>query len=235
MKVIKPSYLIETPINGDDVLKHLERAGRTCYKSEDRITASSAREFVSKYPLGLGHETILEHFSVTVRIVCDRGVSHELVRHRLASYSQESTRYCNYGKANKGCTFILPTWINQGVGEYDIEWDGCFGNPDSSPYVSGSAENVWFWTCAVSERDYLKLLDLGWTPQQARSVLPNSLKTEVVMTCNIREWRHFFKQRTAKQAFIGMREVTIPMLSEFKKLMPVLFDDIIVQEDAIVK
>ena len=205
MKIINASYHIETPIDGAEILKRIEKAGRTCYKSEDRITAESAEAFV-RMLIERGHESVLEHESITVRFVCDRGVSHEIVRHRIASFSQESTRYCNYSNDRFGSelTFIKP----------------CFWKEWTLAYKQ--------WSLAVSfaEKEYFALLDCGCTPQEARSVLPNSTKTEVVMTANLREWRHFLKLRTAKAAHPQMRELTVPLLHELQERIPVVFDDI---------
>lgn len=150
------------------------------------------------------HESVIEHVSVTGRVICDRGVSHEIVRHRLAAYSQESTRYCNY--KSKGVKVIEPLFY---LGEENKE-----------------KFDEWFAAMQDAERHYLRLLELGSTPQEARSVLPNSLKTEIVITYNLREWRHFFKLRCAKAAHPQMREITIPMLREFQRLIPGIFDDI---------
>jgi len=209
MKVIKPSFFIETSINGSEVLKHIERVGRTCYKSEDKISNQSAEIFV-KNIIKNGHEAVIEHYSITIRVICDRGVTHEIVRHRLASYSQESTRYCNYSKDKftNQITFIEPYFwdINteDGKGKYQI----------------------WKDVMEFSEKKYLELIEAGASPQEARSVLPNSLKTELVMTMNLREWRHFFKLRTGTAAHPQVREIAIPMLKKFKELIPIVFDDI---------
>ena len=205
MKIINASYRIETPIDGAEMLKRIEKAGRTCYKSEDRITDESAESFVRKL-IERGHESVLEHESITVRFICDRGVSHEIVRHRLASYSQESTRYCNYSGDRFGyeITFIKPYFLNE---------------------VS-VAYRLWKQAMFVAEKKYFGLLSWGCTPQEARSVLPNSVKTEIVMTANLREWRHFLKLRTAKAAHPQMRELTVPLLHELQERIPVVFDDI---------
>lgn len=208
MKIIKPSYEIVSAIDGLEVLKHIELCGRVCYKSEDRITEDSARKFVADI-IKRGHESVLEHFSFTVRFVCDRGVSHELVRHRIASFSQESTRYCNYGNAGE-VTFIIPN----------------FWKPNMHTNAMPGSYELWRDAMIDAEAKYLRLLKSGATPQEARSVLPNSLKTEVVMTANMREWRHFFKLRTALAAHPQMREITIPLLKELKELIPIIFDDI---------
>jgi thymidylate synthase (FAD) len=202
MKIIKASAEI---INHTQNLEQIvELAGRTCYKSEDRIMEDSANEFIAKIK-NFKHESVLEHGSITVRFVVDRGVSHELVRHRLASFSQESTRYCNYGKDKFGneITVIEP----------------CFWPEYSNKY------QYWKQACEKVELHYFELLKWGATPQEARSVLPNSLKTEVVMTANPREWRHVFKVRCHRDAHPQMREVMIPLQQEFASRWPALFGD----------
>lgn len=219
MKIIKPSFIIEDEINGNEILCKIEKSGRTCYKSEDKITNDSAVDFV-KMIIKNGHESVLEHEKITVRIICDRGVTHELVRHRIASYSQESTRYCNYG--NK-ITVIQPSFFRENDPVKQIP------DPPGDGYVPANKFVVWAISMNVCEWAYKNLLDLGATPQEARSVLPNSLKTEIVVTMNLREWRHFFKLRTSKSAHPQMREITIPMLEEFKRRIPVIFDDIKVE------
>ena len=205
MKIINASYHIETPIDGAEILKRIEKAGRTCYKSEDRITEESAKSFVQKL-IERGHESVLEHESITVRFICDRGISHEIVRHRIASFSQESTRYCNYSndRFRNNITFIKPCFLDEGTGGYKL----------------------WKQAMFIAEKEYFELLNLGCTPQEARSVLPNSTKTEIVMTANLREWRHFLKLRTAKAAHPQMRELTVPLLKELQAWIPVVFDDI---------
>ncbi len=209
MKVIKPYFRIEDDIDGIEILKRIERAGRTCYKSEDRITEDSCKNFVRRL-IESGHHSVLEHEKVTVRVICDRGVSHEIVRHRIASYSQESTRYCNYSKGRFGSeiTVIEPCFWKD-----DTEEDRC-------------KRMIWEDTMKLVEKAYMELISLGASPQEARAVLPNSLKTEIVMTMNLREWRHFFSLRTAPNAHPQMREIAIPLLEEFKRLIPVVFDDI---------
>lgn len=220
MKVIKPGYEILTDITGNE-LKLIELAGRTCYKSEDKITDESAKKFVSNI-IKRGHEAMLEHSILSVKFICDRGVSHELVRHRLASFAQESTRYCNYSKDKFGneCTFIEPFFFcRKGTSNRDND-------------VLYKLYNIWVDACEFSENTYLRMLELGATPQEARSVLPNSIKTEVVVTMNYREWRHFFKLRAARAtgpAHPQMEEITRPLLEEVKRLIPVVFDDIIVE------
>lgn len=205
MKIISPSFEILTPLDGQAILKHIELCGRVCYKSEDKITDTSAATFVASI-IKRGHEAVLEHYDITVKFICDRGVSHELVRHRLASYCQESTRYCNYSKDGFGgeITVIRPAFLVEGT----------------------KAFAYWRGACETAERSYFSLLEWGCSPQEARSVLPNSLKTEVVMTANLREWRHFFKLRTAPAAHPQMREVAIPLLHQMQELVPVVFDDL---------
>ena len=206
MKIIKAGYEIMTDLDGKAIMERIERCGRVCYKSEDKITNGTAKRFVANI-ISRGHESVLEHASFSVRFIVDRGVSHELVRHRIASFSQESTRYCNYGNSDKGCTFIRPF----------------FWNEESDLYYH------WKALCEHSETTYLALLARGATPQEARSVLPNSLKTEVIMTCNLREWRHFFKLRCSGAAHPQMREVTIPLLMDVARNIPVVFDDIVAE------
>lgn len=221
MKIIKANYEILSEISDGGIkeLQHIERIGRVCYKSEDRITedGESAKKFV-KMLIDRGHEAMIEHSMLSVKFICDRGVSHELVRHRIASFAQESARYCNYSKDKFGneITVIKPCFF--GIGSH----------------VDGRDTNVmyesWVRACEESEREYFYLLRRGASPQEARSVLPNSLKTEIVITANYREWRNFFKLRTAKAAHPQMRELTIPLLQELKEQIPVVFDDIEVEE-----
>ena len=198
MKLVKPSFKIRTRINYGRILRSIEDAGRTCYKSEGKITAESAEPFVMRIRKS-GHESVIEHEYISVRFICDRGVTHEMVRHRLSSYSQESTRYCNYGKM--GMRFIFPS---------DFKLDG----EDLS-------------LLKQIEAHYNKCLnEKHRTPQQARYFLPNGLKTEIVMTANIREWRHFMRMRTDKAAHPDMRALMCSLHSELKKRLPVFFEDI---------
>ena len=210
MKTINAGYEILTPLDGSAILKHIEQIGRVCYKSEDKITDDSAPKFV-KMLINRGHEAMIEHFSFSVKFICDRGVTHEIVRHRIASFAQESTRYCNYGNSEDGCTFIAP----------------CFWNK-KEPMTKGrlSMLEAWEDTILKAEFTYLAMIDAGASPQEARSVLPNSLKTEIVMTANLREWRHFLKLRTASTAHPQMQEITRPLLDELKSTIPVVFDDV---------
>ncbi len=205
MRIIEPAFEILDSINGQEVLKKIEAVGRVCYKSEDRITKSSAVDFVTRL-IKSGHESVIEHEKISVKIICDRGVSHEIVRHRLASYSQESTRYCNYHKDKFGSelTMIRPFFWSENTEQY----------------------HEWINAMQIIENTYNTLICMGAKAEEARCVLPNCLKTEIVVTMNLREWRHFFKLRTAERAHPQMREIAVPLLQEMKTRIPVIFDDI---------
>ena len=205
MQIIQPSVEIMSAVDGQAILRHLELVGRTCYKSEGLISGTSAETFVRKL-IARGHEAIIEHESISVRFICDRGVSHELVRHRLASYAQESQRFCNYSKSqfNSEITVIKPCFLLEGTEAY----------------------RQWEWTMHRAECAYFELLDIGLSPQEARCVLPNSLKTEVVMTANLREWRTVLRLRCSKAAHPQMREVMLMLLEKLHAVIPVVFDDI---------
>ena len=205
MKIIEPSVELVNKIDSAEIMKHIELAGRVCYKSESRISDDSAEKFISNI-IKSGHESVIEHVSLTFKIICDRGVTHEIVRHRLASYSQESTRYCNYAadKFGNELTFIKP----------------CFWNDDDENFL------IWKDTMAQIEKNYIELLKNGAKPEQARSILPNSLKTEIFMTANLREWRHFLKLRTSTRAHPQMREVALQILKILSEKLPIIFADI---------
>lgn len=202
MKIVKASHEV---IAATDCLEQvIELAGRTCYKSEDKICEGSAEKFVSKIR-SLNHESVLEHGAITVRFICDRGVSHELVRHRLASFSQESTRYCNYSddKFGNELTFI-----------------------DIRDHVDYNQYKSWRIALECAQTIYFQMVNAGCTAQIARSILPNSLKTEVIVTANPREWRHIFKMRCAQAAHPQMRELMIPCRDDFANRWPSLFADL---------
>lgn len=291
MKLIKPSFEIWNQEEGlEGIYKQIERAGRVCYKSEDKIAEGTAKVFVDRM-IASGHGAMLEHGTVylkcktevinryihpedgeeecfnelekyeynsysvtnddgeylyvttnlrvlvendwlddlqyqcepteyhekriTVKFICDRGVSHEFVRHRVFSFAQESTRYCNYSRDKFGneCTFIIPPWTEFKEGNYPISWDGLYGSCNTLVEY-----NSWFfWHLALAERDYFKLLEKGWIAQQARAVLPNSLKTELVMTGTIEQWKGFFKLRDASSAHPQAYELAHPLHEEFIK------------------
>ena len=285
MKIIKPDFEIWNQEEGlEGVYKQIERAGRVCYKSEDKITEDSAKEFVERM-IKSGHGAMLEHGTVylfltmssrqqyfkycsnpysvanstgeaekgtwngfvttnyrvlvengwlddleyicnpgkehekriTVRFVCDRGVSHEFVRHRVFSFAQESTRYCNYSKDKFGkeCTFIIPSWLGLSKGSYTYDYPSGF-TKDGNKWNSEIEFNPFLLSLARSEATYLELIEQGWTPQQARAVLPNSLKTELVMTGFASDWEHFFELRDAGSAHPQARELAHPLHEEFK-------------------
>lgn len=205
MKMIKPSVELVNCPTYNNLLSLVEQAGRVCYKSEAKIDQNSAEPFVQKI-LWQGHESVIEHASFSVRFICDRGVSHEIVRHRLASYSQESTRYCNYSqdRFNGEITVIEPIFLEPGTLPFE----------------------VWFKAMKVAESAYFSMLEAGCSPQEARAVLPNSLKTELIMTANVREWRHFLKLRTSDRAHPQMKEIAKMLLEKVCKLYPVFFEDI---------
>lgn len=204
MKVIEPSFEIITPVDPEAIMRHIELCGRVCYKSEGNVCEGSAERLITNM-LSRGHESPIEHFSISVRVITDRGVSHEWVRHRIASYSQESTRYCNYSKDKFGgeITFVRPARLIPETPEYE----------------------AWARAMENAERSYFELLSMGVTPETARSVLPNSLKTEFICTMNLREWRHFFELRTSPAAHPDMRAVACPLQEEFRHLLPIFFGE----------
>lgn len=210
MRIINQSYKIESPLS-PEILAQLERAGRTCYKSEENITPESGAKFVANR-IRDKHFAVIEFGYMIVRFVCDRGVSHEIVRHRLASYAQESTRYCNYTKEkfDNEITVIRPRGMRAGA--YEL-WKAAMQD----------AEDKYFTIVREMVGQGFKEKKV---PQWARSVLPNSLKTEVVMGANVREWRHFFTMRAAAPAHPQMRELACPLLREVRETVPVLFDDV---------
>lgn len=197
MKIVQPEIYIENQ-DWPELLRKIEAKGRVCYKSETKIDDCSAETFIESL-INRGHFSVLEHSSISVKFIVDRGVSHEIVRHRLASYSQESTRYCNYGTEDN-ITVIDPFFFEKPLERY---W--------------------WREAVETAEQSYLELLKAGISPQEARSVLPNSLKTELWMTANIREWLHFFNLRAAKPAHPQMRQVAIPLLLKLQELLPPIF------------
>lgn len=204
MQIIKPKVLIPTQQLDGAVIKRLERYARVCYKSEDSAGAFTDPCFL-KNLITRGHESVIEHEKATVMFITDRGVSHELVRHRVGSYSQESTRYCNYSKGKYGSEItVIEPFFFKGKGAYQ----------------------TWETACQNAEQSYLALINNNCTAQEARSVLPNSLKTEVVVTFNFREWRHFFRLRASSGSHPQMKQVAIPLLLQFREKLGVLFDDL---------
>ena len=213
MNIVNPSIdIIElNASSGIDILKKIELIGRTCYNSRNKITSDSYINFI-KHILKRGHFSVIEHHNVTARILCDRGVTHELVRHRIGSYSQESTRYINY---KEGITVINPLFFP----EEEMRED------------EGYKFIVWRDAMYKAERSYRELIQAGAKPEEARSVLPNSLKTEIVVTFNLREWRHFFAMRTVIRAHPQIRQVAIMLLEKMKESIPIIFEDFKIDKD----
>lgn len=211
MKLIKPYTEILTPVDTVEVYKTIEKVARTCYKSEDKITDTSAERMV-KSLIKSGHEAMIEFFDITVKFVTDRGVSHEIVRHRLGSFAQESSRFCNYSKDKFGneLTFIIPSWIDCPEG-YDI---------------NGKILGPLFHGLVEAERSYFDLISHGYRPEQARAVLPSALKTEINVKFNLREWRHFLNLRCHHTAHPDIRVLSLELLTKFYNLLPIVFEDL---------
>ncbi len=205
VKIVSPNIEVITPLDGDYILKHLERCARNCYKSEDKITADSAQKMIKKL-IDLGHEAMIEHFSVTVKLTTDVGAYKDLTRHRHASFAIESTRFCNYSKGKYGneLTFMKPSNMEEGSDIY----------------------NIWYQAMADIEKHYLSMAAKGAAVDQLRMLLPHSTKADVFMTANLREWRHIFKLRCAPATHPSVREIMTMLLNEFRSQLPVLFDDI---------
>lgn len=219
MKIIDATYSIMNPDLDDPdqkevkaIYRKLEKIGRICYQSDVMATDESAENFIRRL-INRGHDAMLEHVSMTVIFTVDRGISHEIVRHRMASFAQESTRYCNYsqGKFGSEITVIRPFYLRDNTKAYE----------------------AWAYAMQKAESQYFDMLNSGCSAQEARAVLPNSLKTQIAVTANMREWRHILKLRAA--GITGtphpqMLEVMVPLLNELREKMPVLFDDIIPME-----
>ena len=219
MKIINQSYEILTPLEQiQSIPKMIEVAGRTCYKSEDKITEDSAFKFCERL-IKRGHEAMIEHGNISVRFITNRGVTHELVRHRLSSFAQESTRYVKY---DGDMEFIKPVF----------KWAQCdiYKELEEAPFSLSlsefSALATWYTACLEAEDYYKCMIKSDCSPQEAREVLPNSLKTEIIVTANIREWRHIFKFRCSKSAHPQIRELLLPLLNQLHNLVPCLFSDI---------
>ena len=208
VKVVSDSVEIMTPLDGAAVLKHLELCIRNCYKSEDKIEPGSAEKMIRKI-IELKHEAMLEHFSITVRLITDIGVYKDLTRHRIASFAIESTRYCNYSKGKFGSeiTVMEPPELIPGTEAYDI-WMKCMTDIETA---------------------YNTLAAQGYKTDVCRMVLPHSTKASVIMTANLREWRHILKLRTAKAAHPTVRRIMAKVLAEFQRQIPIIFDDIVAE------
>lgn len=218
MKIIDPLIMVED-YNPQKILKNLERACRTCYRSENLITEDSYKKLL-KNCITRGHESILEHEKITIRMICDIGVYKDLTRHRFGSFSIESTRYCNYGKDkfDNEIKFIKPvfytkTWI-------DRQYEG------SARSIEENKSEIWYHTMEDIEKRYMDMTKIGCTPDEMRMILPHSTAAEVTMTANIREWKHILDLRTKQMAHPAIRQILIPLLLKFKQDMPEIFDSI---------
>lgn len=201
----QPNAIVMSAENETELAVKIERAGRVCYKSEDKIDTNSCRDF-AKMLINRKHGAMLEHSYITVKFITDRGISHEIVRHRIASYAQESTRYCNYSRDKFGNKISV-------IKPVDI--------PDD-----GKAYEIWLDAVNSAAENYFKLINEGYSAQIARSVLPTCTKTEIVVTMNIREWRHFFELRCAKTAHPDMQYVGWIALRKFMLDYPIFFEDV---------
>lgn len=243
MKIVRPyAKIIKNADAGVGIfsprvaLERIEWAGRISHRSEDKQSTDSWRKFIETVVLGHGDWSIVEHVSVSVDFLVDRGITHEIVRHRLFSYTQESTRFVNYEKKMEPA-FIYP--------KPEVECKHCLDGVVALGQDFDGFKKIWLhydesvnhkWPCAYDpnwlqpvaecEQSYKELLKKGWRPQEARSVFPNALASRLIMTGNLRSWRHFFTMRTTLEAHPQMRQVTIPLLQEFKDAFPLLFDDI---------
>lgn len=216
MNIVKPSYKVyndndpDQPYNLNEGLKQLRKIeflGRISHRSEEAQTATSYDRFLRAVVLGKGDWSIVEHGWLTVIFYVDRGITHEIVRHRLASYTQESTRFVNYTKKQEP-NFIVPPFGDIGI-------------------TDGARQQIWERAIKHAEDGYKSLIEIGCTPQIARSVFPNALGSKIVMSCNLRNWRHFLLMRTTREAHPQMREVLDPLLEEMKYFFPIIFEDII--------
>ena len=210
MKIVAPQAYILTPLDDHNVVqikKLIEQAGRVCYKSEESITEDSYISFIERL-VARGHLSVIEHANITVKFICDVGLANEIVRHRIASYSQESTRYCNYSKGKLGCelSFLMP---------------------DTSPEVMEKLSKAY----EDIEKSYFDIIASGATPEIARYILPKGLKTELVMTTNLREWMHILNLRTSKAAHPEMRKITGYLKQGFQTYFPEIFGE--VKEDVL--
>lgn len=212
------SFEILTTISkgAKEELQHIEKIGRECYQSMSSFKedGSSAEKFI-KNLIKHGHESVIEHSTLSVRFYVDRGVTHEIVRHRLASFTQESTRYCNYSAEKFGNTIKVADILHGMQVEKKL---------DSTQM--DKVYEIWETAMQNAANSYFAMLSAGASPQIARSVLPNSTLASLTMTANYREWRHFFKLRADKAAHPQLREVVIPLLKILQDLIPVIFDDI---------
>lgn len=239
MKIVQPYATLLEPDKLHDALSRIEAAGRISHRSEDDQKADTWSRFISAVVIGHGDWSIVEHVTASVEFLVDRGITHEIVRHRLFSYTQESTRFVNYEKKMPP-SFIYP--------KPDVECQhcladntatestSCFREADKTPWYHCitpgdcrpcSYDHDWLKAIQEVESRYKSLLGRGWRPQEARSVFPNALASKIIMTGNLRSWRHFLRMRTTKEAHPQMRQVTIPLLGQFQRAVPLIYDDIV--------
>ena len=238
IKFVSPKFKINTSLNEKKILKHLEKCGRRCYQSDGKITEDSCYKFVSNL-ITRGHESVLEHFSFSVTFTCSRAISHQLVRHRISSFSEQSQRYCNY-TSKVQLQVIIPHWISEKdkevlakAGTIIVSLPNYDQDEYDYIYFPNVSEETLIWADSIghSVEAYRELIQAGFKPEEARSVLPNSVKTEITMTANIREWRHMLKLRTSPAADSEMRGLMIPFLKQLKEILPTLFSDIEVNKN----
>lgn len=239
MKLIKSKVEILTSINGDEIIKTIASVARTCYKSEVNSTKEKDEALVKRL-IESKHEAMIEFADITVKFICNRGVSHELVRHRLSSFAQESTRYCNYSKDKFGneLTFIIPSWITDIPNNSQFKDKGdvnkfVWGNIDERIEKDGFATikvsdftRTFLYNCVNSELNYIHLINKGYKPQEARAILPTCIKTEINMKANLREWRHFFRLRCDSAAHPDIRILALDLLKQLHEQIPIIFDDL---------
>lgn len=247
MKIIRAGYQIMKPDLDDPntaamVYRDIEESGRTCYLSGASMTEESGEKFV-RFMVKNGHDAMLEHTSMKVKFIVDRAISHQMIRHRICSFAEQSTRYCNFSKEKFGheITVIEPCFYDSIPKEEKelcrkaLDDLDAFKDPQVTEFLNNHVTDLhkryarWYDDCRSSEKDYLAMLELGATPEEARSVLPHSLKTEIVVYTNMREWREIFKLRAAGEhgrPHPQILEVMIPLLNECKQKLPALFDDI---------
>ena len=220
MRLIKPSFEIDEGMrDGDDILHRLRMKANTCYKPE-KESPKSDTEFMTDLVHTKKHTSVLRHEQASMKLICSRSVSHQIVRHGLAHFLQESQRYCNYSKKGGGeVVFIIPFYLHAQIPEGVFDYDDIDSITDPDAIL-------WLDAMLQSEAYYHKFIQRGWKPERARGVLPNDAKTEVEITANLEEWRHIFRQRADSHADESMQFLMRPALAEFKKRIPIIFDDL---------
>ena len=239
MKIIDPIIEVEN-YSGTKIMKNIERACRTCYRSEGNITEESYKKLLSNC-INRGHESVLEHEKITIRMTCDIGVYKDLTRHRFGSFSIESTRYCNYGKDkfDNELKFIKPVFFKGNIDLFETDEAGLYvyKNEVGEDIISNKTEclqsdkdlwksYIWYNTMKNIETQYMAMTELGAKPDELRMILPHSTAAQVTMTANIREWKHILDLRTKSMTHPAIRQLLIPLLLKFKKDMPEIFNSI---------